>query len=143
MRESTFREPIVGRDSGRQTLMADAIVQEDSAVLLVRLQDSPDGLDGWRLPGAQLRYGEHPEACARRVLKEALGLQPEWLALAEVESIPGEHWQMIFHYRCDADRLPAADAGILESKFFQLEHLPPTAHGAWEREVIYRVIISD
>lgn len=124
------------------TLIADAVVQTDSAVLLVRPASPPDEQEGWRLPGDQLLHGEHPEACIRRVLKEQLGLDPQWLELAEVESIPGQNWQLIFHYRCDADRMPTPAQNIEEARFFQLEHLPQTAHGMWERDVIYRVIIG-
>ena len=121
-------------------LIADAVVQTDSAVLLVQVANPPDASEGWRLPGDQLRHGEHPEVCIRRVLREQLGLEQERLELAEVESIPGQNWQLIFHYRCDVDRLPAPAPGIQDARFFQLEHLPSTAHGAWEKDVIYKVI---
>lgn len=132
----------VVEDCVRHTLIADAVVQGDSAVLLVRIQDPLDGRDEWRLPGDRLQHGEHPEICIRRVLKNSVGLDPEWLVLAEVESIPGENWQLIFHYRCDAERLPVAGQDLREARFFQVEHLPRTAHGTWERDVIYRVITA-
>jgi len=63
------------------------------------------------------------------------------LSLAEVESaVEGGVWSLVFHFRCDADRPPAPGSAIAEARFFQIEHLPPTAHGAWERDVIYRVM---
>lgn len=121
-------------------LIADAVVQADSTVLLVRLTDPPDSVDAWRLPGEELRHGEHPEACVRRVLKEFLRLEPEVLELAEIESLPGDLWRLVFHYRCEADRSPTPGGAVREARFFQVEHLPRTARGDWEREVIYRVI---
>lgn len=130
------------RHCGAHTLLADVVVQGDSAVLLVRLPRPPDGREGWRLPGDLMRHGEHPEACVRRVLKQHLGLEPDWLVLAEVESIPGENWQLVFHYRCDADRPPTPGESVREARFFQIEHLPETAHGRWERDVIYRVMTA-
>lgn len=127
------------KQCGFHTLLADAIVRGDSAVLLVRPLSSTDGREGWRFPGDRLRHGEHPETCVRRALKEQVGLEPEWIVLAEVESIPGKDWHLIFHYSCEADRLPAPPQEVAEARFFQIEHLPQTAHGTWERDVIYRV----
>ncbi len=128
------------RSSEPVTLLADAVVQEDSGVLLLQLVDAANGREGWQLPGGALDRGEHPEAAIRRVLKMQVGLEPEYLALAEVESTPGDHWRLIFHYRCDANRPPTIGEGVRAARFFQLEHLPQTAHGDWERDVIYRVV---
>ncbi len=130
------------RSCGIHTLVADAVVQEDSGVLLLQLARAPDGLAGWRLPGGQLNHSEHPEACIRRMLKAQVGLEPEYLVLAEVESVPGDDWRLIFHYRCDANRAPVTGKSVQDARFFQLEHLPQTANGTWERDVIYRVIAA-
>ncbi len=133
----------MGTESGCDThvLVADVVVMDDSAVLLVRRSPASDDAAGWGLPGDALRFGEAPDACARRVLNEGLGLAPEWITLAEVESaVEGGVWSLVFHFRCDADRPPAPGSAIAEARFFQIEHLPPTAHGAWERDVIYRVM---
>ena len=135
----------MGRESGCDVhvLTADVVVQDDSAVLLVRPETPHDGAEGWRLPEERLRFGEAPEACARRLLKEQLGLEPEWVALAEVESsVDGAVWSLTFHFKCDADRRPVAGPAIAEARFFQIEHLPATAHGTWEREVVYRVVTA-
>lgn len=121
-------------------LTSDVVVLADSTVLLVRPKDPPAGREGWRLPADALRHGEHPQACASRLLKERLGLEPAWMELAEVESVPGEPWHLFFHYRCEADRAPSPSPEIAEARFFQVEHLPSTAHGEWERDVIYRVM---
>ena len=118
------------------------VVLSDSSVLLVQPTNPPEGHPGWSLPGDGLRHGEHPERCAARILSEQLGLQVGTLELAEIESIPGEPWHLFFHYKCEADRLPVAAAEISEARFFQLEHLPQMAHGAWERDVIFRAILG-
>jgi len=121
----------------------DVIVQDDSAVLLVRPRTLPGGAEGWCLPGGALRFGEAPDAGARRVLRDQLALIPEWLTLAGVESdVQQGVWRLVFHFRCDADRKPVSGPDVAEARFFQIEHLPPTAHGAWERDVIYRVITA-
>lgn len=121
-------------------LLADIVVLDDSAVLLVQPAEPSDGREGWRLPGESLRQGEHPEACARRVLKDELGMEPDVVSLADVESLDNESWRVIFHYRCDADRRPEPAPSIREVRFFQLEHLPQMAYGSWVRDVVYRVI---
>ena len=124
-------------------LVADVVVQDDSAVLLVRPRTPSDGAEGWRLPTDMLRFGEAPETGARRILRDRLGLEPEWAVLAEVESsVDGGVWSLVFHFQCDADRRPAPGPAIAEARFFQIEHLPPTAHGTRERDVIYRVITA-
>jgi len=125
---------------GVHALAAYVVVLSDSSVLLVQLTNPPAGHPGWCLPGDALRHGEHPENCVARILTEQLGLQPGRLELAEIESIPGEPWHLFFHYTCEADRLPVAAGEIAEARFFQLEHLPQTAHGTWERDVVYRVV---
>ncbi|TMJ01828.1 MAG: NUDIX domain-containing protein [Bacillati bacterium ANGP1] len=124
-------------------LEADVVVQEDSSVVLVRPRTPSDGAEGWRLPTDMLRFGEAPETGARRILRDRLGLEPEWVVLAEVESsVDGGVWSLVFHFQCDADRRPAPGPAIAEARFFQIEHLPPTAHGTRERDVIYRVITA-
>jgi ADP-ribose pyrophosphatase YjhB (NUDIX family) len=124
------------------TLLVDVVVMFDSGVLLIRPTQPPAGRPGWWLPGGPLRHGEHPEEAARRYLREQVGLEPEWLDLAEVESIPGDNWRLIFHYSCDAPADPQPGPEVAEARFFQIEHLPELAHGEWEREVIFRVMVG-
>src|SRR2546427_1834898 len=133
----------MGAQCALHALVADVVVQDDSAVLLVRPETPHDGAEGWRLPEERLRFGEAPEACARRLLKEQLGLEPEWVALAEVESsVEAAVWSLIFHFKCDADRRPVAGPAIAEARFFHIEGLPATAHGTRERVVVYAGVCS-
>ncbi len=119
------------------TLISDVVVLADSAVLLVKDADADRG---WRLPGGLLHHGEHPKVGARRILREQVGVDLEFLELAEIESVPGATWHLYFHFRTDLDRRPEPGPSVGELRLFQLEHLPPTAHGTWERDVIYRVV---
>ncbi len=128
------------RDCGVHSLAADVVVLADSAVLLVRPAAPPDGAAGWRLVGDRMRFGEAPQAAARRALREQVGLDPDELVLVEVESQVAEVWRLVFHFRCETDRPPSLGPEISEARFFQVEHLPPLARGAWERDVIFRVL---
>src|SRR6266849_398837 len=127
--------------SGLTALWVDVVVCDDSAVLLVRAPAPQEGTPEWRLPEAAMQYGEAPDAAARGVLHDHLGLDPEHIHLADVESTMREGvWTLIFHFRCDADRPPQPGPEIAEARFFQVEHLPPTAHGTRERDIIFRVL---
>ena len=83
--------------------MGDIAVVADRRVLLVRYEDVShyDGQRGWFLPDDYLADGEHPDAAARRILREQAGLQLE-PALAEIESLANGTWHLIFHYRTAA-----------------------------------------
>src|SRR6266849_1725019 len=127
--------------SGLTALWVDIVVCDDSAVLLVRPTAPREGTAEWRLPGAAMQYGEAPDAAARRVLRDHLGLDPEHIQLADVESTMREGvWTPTFHFRCDADRPAKVGPPIAEARFFQVEHLPPTANGTRERDIIFRVL---
>src|SRR2546427_8469221 len=111
-------------------VVADVVVQDDSAVLLVRPRTPSDGAEGWRLPGDMLRFGEAPETGARRILRDRLGLEPEWVALAEVESsVDGGVWSLVFHFQCDADRRPAPGRGLPRRGSFRSSIFPPPRMG--------------
>lgn len=129
--------------SGLTALWVDVVVRDDSAVLLIRPAAPRGETADWRLPGTAMQYGEAPDATARRVLHDHVGLDPEDIQLASVESTMRDGvWTLIFHFRCDADRPPRAGPEIAEARFFQVEHLPPTAHGTHERDTIFQVLSS-
>lgn len=122
-------------------LWVDVVVCDDGTVLLVRPTAPREGTAEWRLPGAALQYGEAPDAAVRRVLHDNVGLDPESVLLADVESAMRDGvWTLNFHFRCDADRPPRPGPQIAEARFFQVEHLPLTAHGTHERDIIFRVL---
>ncbi|OLC28730.1 MAG: hypothetical protein AUH31_08270 [Armatimonadetes bacterium 13_1_40CM_64_14] len=127
--------------SGPTAMWVDVVICDDSAVLLVRPTAKREENAEWRLPGAALQYGEAPDAAARRVLRDHVGLDPESVPLADVESTLRDGvWTLTFHFRCDAERPPQPGQQIAEVRFFQVEHLPPTAHGTRERDIVFRVL---
>lgn len=99
------------------------VARPDGAVLLVR---HSYGSRDWCLPGGGLGQGEQPEACARRELREELGLSPPAMtAVATLaETISGSpHTAHLFH--CISDQPPRIDAReIVEARFFDPAALP-------------------
>lgn len=86
--------------------------------------------DGWRLPGTYLREGEHPEAAARRVWTDQLGLgeppdldRPQVLSTAAgSRRAPGaRHWDLVFLH--DVDGPPAP--GEPPSHWDELRYVDP------------------
>ena len=127
-------------------LVSDVAVVAGELVLLVRYQDVSryDGQRGWFLPDDYLANREHPDAAARRILREQAGLEVD-PALAEIESLTNGAWHLIFHYRA---AVPAPDAvrlgaNIAAAEWFPLDALPPDAeqaHEGWAGEVLSRVL---
>jgi ADP-ribose pyrophosphatase YjhB (NUDIX family) len=127
-------------------LVADVAVVADRRVLLVRYEDVSryDGQRGWFLPDDYLTDGEHPDAAARRILREQAGLELE-PALAEIESLSNGAWHLIFHYRAAAAAPDAVRPGanVAAAKWFPLDALPPDdeqAHDGWARDVLSRIV---
>ncbi len=82
-------------------LVADVCLTSQGKVLLVRYQDTSgyDGEPGWFLPDDYLRYTEHPQDAAQRILSSQAGLEANDLRLNHIESFEGHgYWHLIFHY---------------------------------------------
>ena len=99
------------------------VARMDGAILLVRHSYGPQH---WALPGGGLASGEDAEACARRELREELGLAPARLQLVGriEEVISGSpHTAHVFH--CLTDETPLIDAReVVEARFFPTHSLP-------------------
>jgi ADP-ribose pyrophosphatase YjhB (NUDIX family) len=112
------------------------IVDRRGRVLLAPDDDTPR----WWLPGAQLRPYEHPDDALRRALADTIVADDAKAAqptLHHIESFRGRRgWHVMFNHRLKA-RAAAAHKGC---ECFDAKQLPRLAHGAWEREVIARVI---
>jgi ADP-ribose pyrophosphatase YjhB (NUDIX family) len=126
-------------------LVADVAVVAHGLVLLVRYEDVSryDGQRGWFLPDDYLGNGEHPDATARRILREQAGLQLE-PTLAEIESLANGAWHLIFHYRAAGTVPDPVQAGpnVAAAEWFMLDALPPDAeqaHQGWARDVLSRL----
>jgi ADP-ribose pyrophosphatase YjhB (NUDIX family) len=127
-------------------LVADIAVVADRRVLLVRYEDVSryDGQRGWFLPDDYLADGEHPDAAARRILRDQAGLQLE-PELAEIESLTNGAWHLIFHYRAAASAPDSVRCGanVSRAEWFPLDALPPDAeqaHQGWAADVLSRLI---
>jgi len=89
------------------TLIADVAAFANSSVLFVKYADPEayDGQTGWFLPDASLKYLEHPDKAAGRILKEQLGLD---VVVNHIESFRGNYasWHLSFHYKIDLNDRP-------------------------------------
>ena len=93
------------RDCGVHTLVTDVALISGGKVLLARYNDinKYDHQEGWFLPDDALNHFEHPEAAAKRILKEQLNVSVPRLSLGFIESFKGdsETWHLAFHYKAE------------------------------------------
>lgn len=115
---------------GAPTLTADGIVLIDDRLLLVRRGREP-GRGCYALPGGFVEYGERPENCAVREVREETGLLTEPLQLVGIYSDPdrdprGHLVSAVFHLRRVGGELQAGDdaQGV---GLFELDGLPALA----------------
>lgn len=128
-------------------LVADVTLVVGGKVLLVKYADlsSYDGEKGWFVPDDLLRREEHPDAAARRILKDQLGCDRLPIRLDHVESFGGSRWHLVFHYRCEPGLAPTIVPGrnVAEAVWFPVDGLPPedeTAHEGWTLDIVRRVV---
>lgn len=82
-----------------------AIVVKDSKVLLVKRNREPHK-GKWMFPAGFLNYGESPEECAIRELKEETGLigkNPVFFGILQSEDDPRSPGHLVFYYMMEAD----------------------------------------
>ena len=127
------------------TLIADVILLAEGQVLLVKYKQAEkyDKQTGWFLPNDSLLEFEHPQDCARRVLKEQLGLTHIELKLSFIESFKGNDgsWHLAFHYKAELDKTPPITSSdqLQAVEWFPLQQLPErseVAHQGWARTII-------
>jgi len=134
------------------SLIADVAVLSGGRVLLVKYTDvnKYDHQAGWFLPDDGLRHLEHPEAGARRILREQLGLTVRRPVLGHIESFRGNDgsWHLAFHHKVAVDTTlpirPSED--LLAAEWFELSKLPPkseVAHRGWALSVIRKLMAED
>jgi ADP-ribose pyrophosphatase YjhB (NUDIX family) len=126
-------------------LIADVAVLAGDQALLVRYRDvrAYDGQRGWFLPDDVLRWLEHPDDGAARIVREQLGLSGT-PRLDHVESFGNGAWHLIFHFRLDLDgpALVTPGENLLAAEWFPTTALPSEAdmaHDGWAGEVLARV----
>jgi len=127
-------------------LVADVMVEAGGSVLLVRYSqpEKYDDQTGWFLPDGFLLHGEHPEEAARRILVEQVGIDDVDVTLDHIESMDGDDWHMMFHFRGSqaAAETPRPSDALVEARWFPVDALPPptdVAHEGWALAVIERI----
>jgi ADP-ribose pyrophosphatase YjhB (NUDIX family) len=122
------------------SLIADVALFSEGEVLLVKYSN-PDGFDGqtgWFIPDSSIKYLEHPDKAALRLLKDQLSLGNVQPHLDHIESFRGNDssWHLTFHYKAvlggKPKMGPSNDVG--SAQWFQLDALPAkneVAHHGW------------
>lgn len=130
------------------SLIADVAVFTNDRVLLVKYTDvnTYDHQAGWFLPDDGLRHLEHPEAGARRIMREQLGLTVPRPVLGTIESFRGNDgsWHLAFHHKMTFDASPPIrpSKDLLAAEWFALSKLPPkseVAHRGWALSTIRKL----
>jgi ADP-ribose pyrophosphatase YjhB (NUDIX family) len=113
-------------------LMANVVIHNHRGeVLLTRYQEEDER---WWLPGSELDPYEHPDQACARALAD-LGLTGVSAQLHHVESFRGRRgWHVMFNYGCEA--MAAGEGG----SWHAAAALPTMTHGAWERDVVAKVL---
>jgi ADP-ribose pyrophosphatase YjhB (NUDIX family) len=122
------------------SLIADVALFSEAGVLLLKYADTAgyDDQTGWFIPDASIKYLEHPERAAARLLKEQLNLEKITPLLDHIESFRGNDgsWHLTFHYRAALGGTPRIEPGqdVTAAQWFPLDALPPegdVAHHGW------------
>ncbi|MGI0091731.1 MAG: NUDIX domain-containing protein [Nitrososphaerales archaeon] len=79
----------------------------------------------WTVPGVVIGYGEHPEAAAKRLVKEQLGSEPRNMKLVEIQSFGDKHWDLCFVYEASIDGVGKVSEDIEHADYFDFAKLPP------------------
>lgn len=114
---------------------ANALIERDRAVLLVRLSYGPR-LGRWALPGGLVEREETPEAAAIRETEEETGLRIAIDGLLAAYRRP-EAPVLIVTYRARivGGELRIAPEEVSEAAFFARDEIPPLEELAWPSTV--------
>jgi len=104
--------------------------------------DEPDADSRWWLPAHELEPYQHPDEAARIALDEIGGLTIESSQLARVQSFRGRRgWHVSFDFYVRASGEPASTH--VPAAWHQIDDLPATMHGNWERETILGALAAE
>jgi ADP-ribose pyrophosphatase YjhB (NUDIX family) len=84
----------------------------------------------WSVPEDNLKFGEDPEECARRVLREQANVKVNSIELLYVQSSVYKeiHWDLWFIYKATVEGDPSPGKGNWEVKYFLIDKLPEDVH---------------
>lgn len=95
----------------------------------------------WWLPAHELEPYQHPDEAVELALAAIGGLESEIQGLERVQSFRGRRgWHISFDYLVLASGQPA-NRGV-PAAWHDLDDLPPTTHGNWERDTIDGVLAA-
>lgn len=100
--------------------------------------------DKWQIPASYLRFGEHPDEAAERVVKDQLKIgksEMRFLGLqshaADSSVSPGNlHWDLCFIYESKTDGPLESPEWFKELRFFKTNELPKTDMGRGHGDLI-------
>ncbi len=96
---------------------------DDGQVLMVRQFRYPHGSDTLEVPAGKLEYGEDPEQCARRELREEVGAEAEeFYSLGSLYPTPAYDREIIYMYL--ARGLHFSEQSLDADEFLDVEKLP-------------------
>jgi 8-oxo-dGTP diphosphatase len=84
----------------------------------------------WSVPEDNLKFGEDPEECARRVLRDQANVKVKSIQLLYVQSSVYKdiHWDLWFVYKAAVEGDPSSGKGNWEVKYFSINKLPEDVH---------------
>ena len=108
------------------------------SVAFVTFRQAPDAQPGLFLPNDLLRSRESPDAAAKRIGREQLGVELSTLHVFDVDSFEGNDgtWHIAFHFRAEVADARGAKPGaeIASLQWTRLDALPENskvAHKGW------------
>lgn len=109
--------------------IAAVVAVKDGQVLLQK--GAYKGLEKWwGLPESNLQFGEDPEECAKRILRDQAQVKVKSLKLLYVQSsvYKNVHWDLWFVYKASVEGDPSPGTGNWEVKYFPINKLPENLH---------------
>jgi ADP-ribose pyrophosphatase YjhB (NUDIX family) len=101
-----------------------AITKRGKELLLVK-RIRPEFTAGkWIFPSSIINYGEHPEAAAKRIVKEQLGAEAKNVKLVDIQSFGDKHWDLCFVYEVSIDGVGKVSQDIEKAEYFDRGKLP-------------------
>lgn len=84
----------------------------------------------WGLPEDNLKFGEDPEECAKRILRVQAHVEIKNLKFLYIQSSVSKdvHWDLWFVYFAEVDGEPSPGEGNWEVKYFPVDNLPVDLH---------------